>query len=57
MLAWTTVRRWLRSPSHRTVLLNPVWREIGVDVLRVSSAPRVYGGGAATIITIDFGVN
>ncbi|HEX9379805.1 MAG TPA: hypothetical protein VF872_09465 [Gaiellaceae bacterium] len=47
----------MRSPSHRTVLLNPVWREIGVDVLRVSSAPRVYGGGAATIITIDFGVN
>jgi uncharacterized protein YkwD len=54
--AWASVMRWLRSPPHRAVLLNPAWREVGVDVRRVPSAPGVYGGGAATIITADFGV-
>jgi uncharacterized protein YkwD len=54
--SWTMVTRWLHSPPHRAILLNPSWRELGIAVLRVESAPGVYQGEAATIITTDFGV-
>ena len=48
-------RLWLSSPPHRANLLNARWREVGLGAVHSSSAPGVYGGGAATIVTADFG--
>ena len=48
-------RLWLASPPHRANLLNARWREVGLGAVHSTSAPGVYGGGAATIVTADFG--
>jgi uncharacterized protein YkwD len=48
-------RLWLSSPVHRANLLDARWREIGLGAVHATSAPGVYGGGAATIVTADFG--
>ncbi len=48
-------RLWLSSPPHRANLLNARWREVGLGAVHSSSAPGVYGGGPATIVTADFG--
>jgi uncharacterized protein YkwD len=48
-------RLWLSSPPHRANLLNARWREVGLGAVHSTSAPGVYGGGAATIVTADFG--
>ena len=48
-------RLWLSSAPHRANLLNARWREIGLGAVHSTSAPGVYGGGAATIVTADFG--
>ena len=47
---------WLASPEHRATILNPDWREIGLAVLHVSSAPGVFAGDSTTVVTADFGV-
>ena len=46
---------WLSSPPHRANLMNARWREVGLGAVHSTSAPGVYGGGAATIVTADFG--
>ncbi len=48
-------RLWLSSPPHRANLLNARWREVGLGAVHSPSAPGVYGGGPATIVTADFG--
>jgi uncharacterized protein YkwD len=48
-------RLWLSSPPHRANLLNARWREVGLGAVHSTSAPGVYGGGSATIVTADFG--
>jgi uncharacterized protein YkwD len=48
-------RLWLASPPHRANLLNASWREVGLGAVHSTSAPGVYGGGPATIVTADFG--
>jgi uncharacterized protein YkwD len=50
------VARWMRSPGHRENLLSPAWRQLGISVLTVRSAPGVFDGGRATVVTVDFGV-
>jgi uncharacterized protein YkwD len=47
-------RLWVASPPHRANLLTPRWREIGLGAVHSTSAPGVCGG-AATIVTADFG--
>jgi uncharacterized protein YkwD len=47
---------WLDSPPHRQNLLRAAWREVGLGAVHSLSAPGVYGGLAATILTADFGV-
>ena len=62
-LFWTTanlgsgvvVARWMQSAEHRANLLSPSWREIGVAVVTVPSAPGVYDGRHVTVVTADFG--
>jgi uncharacterized protein YkwD len=50
------LRMWMNSPEHRANLLDHGWREIGLSAVHAASAPGVYGGGAVTIVTADFGV-
>lgn len=49
------VRRWLKSPPHRKVLLSRLWREAGISAVRASAAPGDFGGSDVTIVTADFG--
>jgi uncharacterized protein YkwD len=50
------VRAWMNSPGHRANMLSRTWTEIGIGAVHVDSAPGVYAGRPATIITTDFGV-
>jgi uncharacterized protein YkwD len=50
------VRAWMGSPGHRANILSSSWTEIGIGAVHVDSAPGVYDGRPATIITTDFGV-
>jgi uncharacterized protein YkwD len=50
-----TVARWMASPGHRSTMLSPRFRDIGVGVAMGSP---VGGGGANTAIyTADFGLS
>jgi uncharacterized protein YkwD len=51
-----TVRMWMNSPPHRKVLLNPLWRQVGVSAIWVTSAPGAFDGDDVTLITADFGI-
>jgi uncharacterized protein YkwD len=50
------VSSWMSSPGHRDNLLSPSFRQLGIAVLTVGSAPGVFRGGPATVVTVDFGV-
>jgi uncharacterized protein YkwD len=54
--AGQVLRMWLASPPHRRNLLTATWREIGLGAVHAPSAPGVYEGRNATILTADFGV-
>lgn|SRR5512146_3104328 len=47
---------WLKSREHRTIMLKPSWRDVGVGAIYARSAPGVYGGRDVTIVTADFGL-
>ena len=56
-LAWSTaataqsiVGRWLASPAHRSILLRPGFRRVGIGI--VTGTFQGYGG--ATVVTADF---
>jgi uncharacterized protein YkwD len=49
------LRGWLASPLHRANLLDRRWHELGLSAVHSTSAPGVYGGAPATIVTADFG--
>ena len=53
--ALRALKLWLASPPHRANLLSPRWREIGLAAVHSTSAPGVYGGRPATVVTADFG--
>jgi uncharacterized protein YkwD len=50
------VHDWLASPTHRRSLVWAAWREVGLAVVHVQSAPGEYEGGPVTVVTADFGV-
>lgn len=50
------VALWLKSPAHRTILLSPRWRDVGVGAVHAPGAPGVFGGAPVTMVTADFGV-
>jgi len=54
--ATAAVELWLNSPSHREIMLDPHWREVGVGAVYADSAQGIYGGRDVTIVTADFGV-
>jgi uncharacterized protein YkwD len=49
------LERWLASPSHRGVLLDRRFREIGVGAVSVDDAPGTYGGLDVTVVVADLG--
>jgi uncharacterized protein YkwD len=46
------VAAWLRSPSHRRVILDPRYRRVGIGIVR---GTPVAGGRAGLTYTADFG--
>lgn len=54
--AATIVRRWLGTPTHRKVLLNASYREVGVGVVRGPGAGSLFAGRAVTLVTLNMGV-
>jgi uncharacterized protein YkwD len=53
--AASVVAAWLGSAEHRDVLLGN-WAQIGVAIVRVSSAPGLFDGQATVIAVADFGM-
>jgi uncharacterized protein YkwD len=49
------VTRWLQSPEHRHILLDPEWRDFALEAVYVPAAPGVFGGRPVTIVVADFG--
>jgi uncharacterized protein YkwD len=52
----TVVKRWLRSPAHRAVLLSRQWRLLGVGAVKTKHAPGIFQGRTVVLITADFAV-
>jgi uncharacterized protein YkwD len=50
------VTAWLQSPSHRSIVLSPTWRDTGIGVVYDSDAPVTFGGTEAIVVTADFGL-
>jgi uncharacterized protein YkwD len=46
----------MASPEHRTNILAPAWREIGIAAAHVKTGTGAYSGQPVTILTTDFGV-
>lgn len=53
--ARTIVDAWINSPSHRAVILSPVYRDAGVGVYYAPSAAGAFGGQPALVVTADLG--
>ena len=53
--AQATVFTWLASPTHRKILLDPAWHDIGVAALHATKAPGDFHGLEISVITADFG--
>lgn len=49
------VELWLQSPHHRENLLSPTFRQMGLAAVHQTSAPGVFGGRSALVITLDLG--
>ena len=49
------VELWLGSPGHRRNLLDPLFRHVGISAISRDSAPGVFGGERALVITLDLG--
>jgi uncharacterized protein YkwD len=47
---------WMGNAEHRTAILDPRWRAIGIGAVHSAFAPLKYRGRATTVITTDFGV-
>ena len=50
------MKLWLDSPPHRRNILTARFREIGISLVHVASAPgREFQGDPTTVVTTDFG--
>lgn len=48
-------QRWLESPSHRGVLLDRRFREIGLSAVSAQDAPGTFGGLDVTVVVANLG--
>jgi uncharacterized protein YkwD len=53
--AESAVRDWMTSPEHRSILLDPGLRDVGISAVHASAASGTFRGAAATLVTADFG--
>ena len=49
------VQDWLASPAHRANVVSTRFRDAGIGIVSVPSAPGVFGGMPTTIVTLDVG--
>jgi uncharacterized protein YkwD len=49
------IATWVASPAHRSILLAPAWRDLGVGIVAVDGAPGVYAGQDVVIVAATFG--
>jgi uncharacterized protein YkwD len=54
--ASVVVAAWLRSASHRDIILSPGWRDTGIGALYASAAPHEFDSAETVIVTADFGL-
>jgi uncharacterized protein YkwD len=54
--ASAVVRLWLASPEHRSKLLDPRFREVGVGAVDLSGAGGVFLGRRVLLVAAEFGV-
>lgn len=50
------VAEWIKSRSHREIILSSTWRDVGIGAHYAASAPREFRGVPTTVVTADFGV-
>jgi uncharacterized protein YkwD len=55
LLPIEVLRDWLASPPHRANVVSTRFRDAGIGVVSVTSAPGVFGGMPTTIVTLDVG--
>jgi hypothetical protein len=63
-LAWSTpdlsaehgIELWLASPSHRRILLDKRWRQVGIGVVQADNAGGVYRGEDVVTVAGEFGL-
>jgi uncharacterized protein YkwD len=54
--ARAVVSAWLDSPPHRTIILDPAFRDVGVGAFHSPHAPGEYAGSNTVAVTADFGL-
>ena len=50
------VAEWIKSKSHRAIILSPTWRDVGIGVQYAAAPPSTFGGVPTVIVTADFGL-
>lgn len=50
------VELWMASPGHRENLLSATFRQMGIAAVHQHSAPGVFGGNEALVITLELGI-
>jgi uncharacterized protein YkwD len=50
------VAEWIRSSSHRAIILSSTWRDVGIGAHYAVVPPGTFGGVPTTVVTADFGV-
>jgi len=50
------VGEWIKSRSHRAIILSPTWQDIGIGAQHAVSPPPTFGGIPTTVVTADFGL-
>ena len=50
------VAEWIKSKSHRAIILSPTWRDVGIGAQYAPAPPPTFGGLPTTVVTADFGL-
>jgi uncharacterized protein YkwD len=50
------VAEWIKSKSHRAIILSPTWRDVGIGAQYAAAPPPTFGGLPTTVVTADFGL-
>jgi uncharacterized protein YkwD len=50
------VAAWIKSRSHRAILLSPTWQDVGIGAQHAAVAPKSFEGLPTTVVTADFGM-